>query len=123
MLEVYGTLVKIARAEYKQIIVKSEIIHKRTVGSAKLRLHLKNCSFLDIWLSATGKYSYHWEARGQSGKIYRHDNAPDFPNLSTFPKHLHNGDEKTVQPSMLSDKPTKANREILEHIKSTLLDS
>lgn len=118
MLKVYQAIEDIAQSEFKDIISKVEYIRKRTIGSAKLRIIFKNNSFLDIWLSETGKYSFHWEARAQTGKIYRHDNAPDFPEIKTFPKHFHDGDEKTVKPSNLPDAPEKAIRETLKHIRS-----
>jgi len=121
LLEAYNRLKEIAETEYKSIVSKIELIHRKTIGSTKLRIIFKNNSFLDIWLSESGKYSYHWEARAQIGKIYRHDNAPDFLEIKTFPKHLHDGDEKSVKPSNLPDDSQKAIREILEHIKSNLL--
>lgn len=120
MLELYHSLKNIAETEYSDIVAKAELIHKRTIGSTKLRISFKNRSFLDVWLSETGKYSYHWEARAQTGKIYRHDNAPDFPEIITFPKHLHAGDEKNVKPSDIPDDPQKAIREILKFIKTQL---
>ncbi|MBI5701144.1 hypothetical protein HZC34_04765 [Candidatus Saganbacteria bacterium] len=120
MLELYNRLKKIAETEYKEIIDHAEFIHKRTIGSAKLRIFIKNHSFLDIWLSESGKYSYHWEDRAQTGKIYRYDNAPDFPKIKTFPKHIHYGDEKTIKQSSLSDNPQEAIREILKFIKDNI---
>lgn len=120
MFGTYRPLENIAQTEFKDIVAKVEYLHKRTVGSTKLRIIFKNSSFLDVWLSETGKYSYHWETRAQTGKIYRHDNAPDFPEIKTFPKHLHDGEEKTVKSSNLSDDPQKAIREILKYIKSAL---
>lgn len=120
MIDLYSSLKQIAETEYKEIVKTAEIIHKRTIGSAKLRIIFKNLSFLDIWLSVSGKYSYHWEARAQSGKLYRHDNAPDFPEIKTFPKHLHEGDDKNVKPSHFSDNPQKALREFLNFIKTNL---
>lgn len=120
MLEVYNALAEIAKTEYKNIVIRTTLIPKRAIGSAKLRIILKNNSFFDVWLSESGKYSYHWESRAQTGKIYRHDNAPDFPEIKTFPKHLHDGEDKNVKPSNLPDNPEKAFREILKYIKSNL---
>jgi hypothetical protein len=120
LFEIYKTLEEISKTEYKDIVAKTELIHRRTIGSTKLRIIFKNSSFLDIWLSKTGKYSYHWEMRAINGKIYRHDNASDFPEIDTFPKHLHDGDEKSVKPSHLPDNPKKALRKILLYIKDNL---
>jgi hypothetical protein len=70
-------------------------------------------SYIDVWLSIKGKYSYHWERRAKTGQIFRHDNAPDFPKIKTFPKHFHDGNEQNVKESFLSDKPEEAVREFL----------
>ena len=120
MIKVYNKLKNIVETDYKNIIIRSIILREKSVGSSKLRIFLKDHSFLDIWLSSTGKYSYHWEQRAQRGLIYRHDNAPDFPKIKTYPKHLHNGDEKNVRSSNISDDPQKAIRQILDYIKRKL---
>ena len=109
MIKIYDKLKSIAESEYKDIITSTKIIHKHTVGSAKLRIFFKDQTYLDIWVSPSGKYSYHWEQRGI---IYRHDNAPDFPHISTYPQHLHNGDEKNVQPSHIDNNPLIALKQI-----------
>lgn len=51
--------------------------------------------FSEIIISTKGKYSYHWEQRGIRNVIYRQDNAfhKKWKNISTFPKHFHNGKE------------------------------
>jgi len=120
MPEPHNAPKRIAETEYKDIVIKTIFVHKRTIGSAKLRILLKNQSFIDIWLSETGKYSYHWEASAQKGLIYRHDNAPDYPNISTHPKHLHDGNEKNVKPSDISDNPQTAIKQVLNHIREQL---
>lgn len=40
------------------------------------------------------KYSYHWQNENNE-MILRWDNAPHFPSVSTFPHHLHRGNEVT----------------------------
>lgn len=51
---------------------------------------------------------------------HRFDNAPDFPNLATFPKHFHNGSEDNVEESRLSDEPETALREFLSFVRTKL---
>jgi len=78
---------------------------------------------LDIWLSVSGRYSYHWERRQTSkGDLYRYDNAPHerWRHVSTFPHHLHNGDEETVTDSFLSSQHEQAIREVLTFVCSRL---
>jgi hypothetical protein len=120
MLETYYTLVDIARNSYPDIVSDVKLIGKRTRGSSKLRIIFKDSSFLDIWLSSSSKYSYHWEQRAQRGIFYRHDNAPDHPEVYTYPKHLHNGNEPSIQPSDISDNPEIALVYLLNMIREAL---
>ena len=120
MIELYNKLKTIAESEFKEIVVSVKILGKRTIGSAKLRIFFKDQTFLDIWLSPSGKYSYHWEQRAQRGIVYRHDNAPDFPRIKTHPQHLHDGNEKNIQPSYIDTNPTIAIKQVLTIIKQKL---
>ncbi len=121
MIDIYPELIHIAESLYKDIVSSCKIIQKRTIGTAKIRFIIINNTFLDVWVSSTGKYSYHWEQRARCGKIYRHDNAPDHPHIDTFPKHLHDGDEKNIQPSYIDDNPLKAIEQILDTIRKSVL--
>ena len=120
MLMQYKQIEEMVHAEFPDIVTSSQIIHKRSPGSAKLRLHFHDHTYMDIWLSETGKYSFHWEQRAKRGLIHRHDNAPDHPEIKTFPKHFHDGDEQTVVSSHLSDEPMPAISEFLEYVRQTL---
>lgn len=120
MIKLYYKLKLIAETKYKDIVTSTKILGNRTIGSTKLRVFFKDQTYLDIWISLSGKYSYHWEQRSQRGTIYRHDNAPDFPHIKTHPKHLHNGDEKNIQPSYINNDPTIAIIQILNIIKKNL---
>lgn len=44
---------------------------------------------------AVGKYSFHWQ-RADGSLIRRWDNAPHHPEITSFPNHLHEGDENHV---------------------------
>lgn len=123
MIRLYNKLKAIAESDYKDIITSTEILGNRTIGSAKLRIFFKDQSYLDIWLSPSGKYSYHWEQRAQRGTIYRHDNAPDFPHIKTHPQHLHDGDEKNIQPSYINTNPAIAIKQVLAIIREKLVVS
>ncbi len=120
MIKLYNKLKTIVESEYKDIITSTKILGKRTIGSAKLRIFFKDQTYLDIWLSPSGKYSYHWEQRAQRGIIYRHDNAPDFPHIKTHPQHLHDGNEKSIQPSYIDTNPAIAIKQVLTVIKQKL---
>lgn len=111
---------KLAKTEYQDIVSKTKIIRKRCAASGKLRIIFKDSSFLDVWLSSSGKYSYHWEQRAQRGCILRYDNAPFHPDVTTHPKHLHEGTEQNVKPSNISDDPQIALNSILKSVRKTL---
>lgn len=120
MIKTYNELWLIAQSEYKDIVISGKIFTKRSCGSAKLRIFFKDNTYLDVWLSPGGKYSYHWEQRAQRGLIYRYDNAPDFPEIKTRPHHLHNGAETNVQASHIPTNPLAAIRHILDIIRERI---
>ena len=104
-------------------IVDDARIQFTSSGAVKcLRIFLRDGSFVDVWLSFTGKYSYHWEHRHLNGFLYRHDNAPHrrWDRIETFPKHFHDGSEENVMVSYISDEPREAVREFLRFIRSKL---
>ena len=120
MISLYDNLGKITESEFRDIITKTELLHKKSRGTSKLRITILDGSYLDVWLSPTGKYSYHWEQRAQRGRIDRFDNAPDHPHLKSFPHHRHSGDEKTVEESPLPEDPASALRFVLLFIRERL---
>lgn len=77
MLQTYNALKAIALQEFADFVVHAEILKLPTGDPLKLRLSIVDGSLLDVFISASGRYSYHWE-RGMisKGEIYRHDNAP-----------------------------------------------
>lgn len=72
MFNIYLKLIPIIN-KYKDVILEVKELDKKSKGSAKLRTIFKDKSFLDVWFSKSGKYSYHWERRAQTGEIYRYD--------------------------------------------------
>ncbi len=91
----------------------------------KLRLHVSDGSYVDIWFSRRipGRYAYHWERRHVDGSIYRHDNRPhaSLTDMKTFPKHFHDGSDGDVEESFLSDDPISASRYFLDFIREFLM--
>ena len=90
----------------------------------KVRVHLTDGSYLDIWLSQKipGRFAYHWEHRHINGGLHRHDNRPHehLKNMKNFPKHFHNGSEENVTESNIPDEPTEAVRFFLTFIHQKL---
>jgi hypothetical protein len=117
----YETLERIALVEYNDIVTGSQRIGRRANASLKLRLSIRDGTFLDVWLSPTGtRYAYHWEQRAKRGLVHRHDNAPDHPHVATHPKHFHNRNEADVEESDIPDDPPAALRYFLSFIRNEL---
>ncbi len=127
ILKIYKTLQAIALNEFSDIVVSSQIITLSTGDPLKLRLDIVDDSLLDIFISISGRYSYHWERRliDEGGDIYRHDNAPHekWGQVTTFPKHFHKGSTQNVVESHLSDVPQKAIREFLAFVRQKLISA
>ena len=120
----YDRLARIARTELVASIVRTETIGRRAGIPLKLRLHVRDSTFIDIWLSADQRrYAYHWEQRAKRGLLHRHDNAPDHPEIATHPKHFHNGAEDQVEESYIPDDPRAALREFLKFVVQQLQDA
>jgi len=123
ILELYKNLLNIATTEFKTVIETGNILYSQSEEPWKLRLYLCDDSFMDIYYSIKGKYSYHWDRRLTTHKIYRHDNAPHekWRDIPTFPKHFQNGSDDTVISSHISDNPELALREILSFVVTQIV--
>ena len=120
ILNLYRKLSSIA--EKYIVVINSQIIYFPSGEPHKLRLFIVDGSTVDIWLSSSGKYSYHWERRQINKGIYRFDKAQHkrWEKIKTYPKHFHSGDELNVKESNISGKPEEAIKEILDFINSKL---
>ena len=117
----YEELAQIAEKEFGDIITERQLFYRRAAIPIKLRLHVRDGTYIDIWANiSSGRYAYHWEQRAVRGLIFRHDNAPDHPNISTFPKHFHDGSEENIHPSEISSNPQSAIREFLNFVRKKL---
>lgn len=114
-------LSRLARTDFADIVTSSQLVYRRAGLAEKARLHLRDGTYIDLWVNPAGtRYSLHWEHRAKRGLIHRHDNAPDHPGLTTFPKHFHNGSESRVEESHLSDDPATALRQFLSFVGEKL---
>lgn len=122
MLETYLLLESIAR-QFKEVVLETKIFKLPSGEPAKLRIELIDGSFADVWVSISGKYSYHWDRLEIDGTIYRYDNAPHmvWANLATFPHHFHNKSEKTVIESDLPLLPEMQMKKFMDFIRRTLV--
>ena len=120
---IYEHLRQVAREEFGDIVVSTDIETLPTGDPRKLRLHMVDGSFVDVFVSLTGRYSYHWQRLDTAGgALYRHDNAPhvSWRNVSTYPRHFHDGTEENVVASHLSSDPPTALREFCRFVRHTL---
>lgn len=105
----YGKLAEIARQEFADIVVQAEI------RPEKLRVHLVDGSYVDVWLSRRlpERFAYHWERRHIDGKVYRYDNRPhhELSHMKGYPRHFHDG--RAVVEARFSEDTVQAFREFL----------
>ena len=120
MLEIYQSLAHIALDEFSDLVTATVFAGGTAASPNKLRLHLQDGSFLDLWISEDGDYAYHLEQRRQRGFIHRWDNAPHHPRVETFPDHFHSVDENTILASQLNSVPAEALRQVLEFVRQNL---
>jgi hypothetical protein len=124
ILPIYRALRTIALNEFAEVVVSAQILSLSTGDPLKLRLDIVDGSLLDVFISVSGRYAYHWERRLISrDDLYRHDNAPHgkWRHVATFPKHFHDGSESKVVESQISDDPEDAMREFLTFVRHKLL--
>ncbi len=120
----WTTFDAIALSEYRDVVEMVESILSPAGRMRKLRVYLLDGSFVDVWYSLKGDYSFHWERRFINGSLYRHDNAPHarWRYVPTFPKHFHNGREDNVESSFISDSPEEALRDFLDFVRGKLAE-
>jgi len=123
---IYRALRTISLNEFADLVISARIVSLPTGDPLKLRLDIVDGSLLDVFISLSGRYSYHWERRlTSSGDLYRHDNAPHrrWRHVATFPKHFHDGSDSNVVASHVSDDPKDAMREFLTFVRHKLLST
>jgi hypothetical protein len=120
--ELFNQIIEVVLAKFSDIAVDVQLRFTPSGAVERLRIFLKDESFVDVWLSTSGKYSYHWEQRHVRGLIHRHDNAPHgkWKEIKTFPKHFHDGNEDNVKESSIPDDPLSAINYFLTFIRGFL---
>lgn len=118
----FNRIVEVVVADFSDIAVDVQLRFTSSGAVERLRIFLLDESFVDVWLSVSGKYSYHWEQRHVRGLIHRHDNAPHskWREIKTFPKHFHDGKEDNVKESNIPDDPSTAIDYFLSFVRGFL---
>lgn len=91
----YSRFARIAEIEFPQIVAGTQDY------GHKLRVYLRDKSFIDVFISRKAKsswFAFHWERRQIDNTIYRIDSAPDtrWKKVKTFPIHFHDTQERKV---------------------------
>lgn len=101
-------------------VPESEVIHKGMLALIEKEMRLAEMEIAGI-RERYGDYAYHWERRRQTGHIYRWDNAPHYPLITTYPAHLHDGDESAVTENQLDPKLESALRVVLDFVRQHMV--
>jgi len=114
-------LSRIAIREFADIVVATTVIRN------KLRVLLRDESYIDFWWSSQipGRFAHHWERTHVDGTIYRHDNMPHpaWQHTATFPQHYHEGSQNRVVDSFLPSDPPEALRAFLAFARQRMTQS
>lgn len=76
-------LISLIEEEFLDLLQREPILLE-----TKIRLYLKDGSFIEIRYPLDQDYSFHWQRVDQ---IFRINTAPDHPDIKTFPRHIHEG--------------------------------
>ena len=111
---IYDELAEIAEEEFFDVVLHTQIM------AGKLRLHIVDGSYLDIWFSMKieGRFAYHWERRTIDGSVYRYDNRPHekLRYMKSFPMHFHDGSDEEIKESEFGEDPKEILRAFLQQI-------
>lgn len=109
---------RIAEVEFADIVVQTDIL------GVKLRVLLTDMSYVDVWVSRklSGRFGFHWERQHLDGQVYRYDNFPDtnWTGVSTFPFHLHDGDQNRVIAAPFSPSIEQGFRDFLTFVQQKM---
>jgi hypothetical protein len=94
-------------AKIASIDIVDEKVSLQNRGYLRVRLRLINGDFIETseYVVADGdqlrtlKYRHQWMDESQIRLIKRWDNVPHFSQISSFPDHVHIGDEENVSAS------------------------
>ncbi len=99
----------------------SDIVEQVEARKERLRLHVIDGSFIDVWFSRRipCKYAFHWERRHIDNTVYRWDNAAHrrIERLETFPHHFHEGNQHCIRPFKAKETMEDTLRIILEYVR------
>ena len=107
---------RLAEIEFGELVSESQVVGE------KLRLLLKDGSYIDVWLSRklSDRFGFHWERRHLDDTFYRYD---DFPNtawrgVQTYPYHFHNGSQEQVEAASFESEPLAGFRDLMKFVET-----
>ena len=102
----------VCAAEFPEAVKHASVADPRR---GRIRLDLRDGSFLDIHQNTGGGYSYH---RQRAAGIIRFNNAPHFDHIDSAPRHLHVGTE--VRASNVRGVTEEDVRKVLQYVSGLL---
>lgn len=111
------TLARVAQEEFGDLLDSPPLIL-----DDRIRLLIRDGSFLEIRYPLKSKYSFYWQREKQ---MYRFNTAAHHKEIATFPRHLHNGREDQVEAdhvTSLDSLPEENLRNVLTWVRQKLTD-
>ena len=102
-MEKFTKFARLAETEFPDIVISTHDL------GHKLRVYLKDKSFIDFFYSTKSKitrFAIHWERVHLDGNFYRLDNTPDknWSKVKTYPLHFHDKIYENVTSSPFESK-------------------
>jgi hypothetical protein len=117
----FSELQRIAQVEFGDLV--TDVL---SVGE-KTRLFLTDSSYIDLWLSRRlpDRFGFHWERRHLDDTFFRYDNFPDviWKQVSSFPRHFHNGSQNVVEEATFSCDLPEGFRDFMNFVRKKMGDS
>ena len=113
--ERYQKLARITSSEFKDILKQEPLVLRD-----RIRLLFIDESFMDIHYPVDHDYSFHWQRKRE---LYRINTAPNHPEIETFPRHIHAGEEENITSDTITspNNPPEENlRQVLKWVKEKL---
>ena len=102
----------------------NEIVQRSIMFESKLRIILKDNSFIDVYLSRKieGRFGFHWECRDSAQSVYRYDNFPNerWKSVQTYPYHFHKGAQDKVEAVTFSTEPLEGFRAFMDFVRTKI---
>ena len=102
----------------------NDIVQRSITMETKLRIVLRNRSFVDVYLSRKleGRFGFHWECSDLGQHVYRYDNFPNdqWKSVQTYPYHFHKGTQDKVEAAPFPGEPLEGFRAFMNFVRAEI---